>query len=284
VWRSSDDAGGSADGSVPAGGSWASRLLSPNRVATVLRLIGGAALVVSGIVFFLAGQGELAAAANGLLGTVVVLGGVALIAGPWLWRQSQVLAAERRERLLSQQRADVAAHLHDSVLQTLALIQKQADDPRAVAMLARRQERDLRGWLYGSAEPPDESLRAALQHIAVDVEDRHGVPVELVTVGDSDLDERLTALVAATREAVVNAAKHSGADVVDVYAEVEPDLVEVFVRDRGTGFDPDRLPGDRLGVTGSIVGRMRRYGGDARVSSAPGDGTEVRISMRRDLP
>jgi signal transduction histidine kinase/phage shock protein PspC (stress-responsive transcriptional regulator) len=274
VWRTSDE--------PAAGGHGWLRLLDGSRTAVLVRVLTGAALVAVGLVVFLAGQGELAAAANGLLGTFVVLGGVALLAGPWLWRQSQALAAERRERLLSEQRADVAAHLHDSVLQTLALIQQQSEDPKAVAMLARRQERDLRTWLYAREEPAEQSLRAALQRVASDVEDRHGVPVELVTVGDAPLDDRLRVVVAATGEAVVNAAKHSRASAVDVFAEVDPAQVEVFVRDRGVGFDPSQLPPHRQGVAGSIVGRMQRHGGDAKVSSAPGEGTEVRLTMRRE--
>ena len=163
---------------------------------------------------------------------------------------------------------------------TLALIQRQASDPKAVASLARRQERELRSWLYG--ETADETtLRAALDEVAADVENIHGVPVELVTVGDCDLDADLTALVRATREAVVNAAKHSGAPQVDVYAEVDDALVEVFVRDRGQGFDLDAVPEDRLGIRRSIVDRLQRSGGGATIRSAPGEGTEVKLEMRR---
>ncbi len=174
----------------------------------------------------------------------------------------------------------MAAHLHDSVLQTLALIQKQADDPRMVATLARAQERDLRSWLYDDPGRTAHTLAAALRTAAAEVEDSHGVPVELVTVGDRPLGPELEALAMAAREAMVNAAKHSGTDQVDVFAEAMPDGVEVFVRDRGRGFDPSQVPLDRLGVRGSIVDRMRRHGGEAVVRSEPGEGTEIRLALK----
>jgi signal transduction histidine kinase len=173
----------------------------------------------------------------------------------------------------------VAAHLHDSVLQTLALIQKNADDSRAVARLARAQERDLRSWLYGDSAATDTTVAGALRTAAAEVEDSHGVPVEVVTVGDTALVEQVRPLVLAAREAMVNAAKHSGADKVDVYAETTAGQVEVFVRDRGRGFDLDGVPEDRLGMRRSIIDRMQRHGGTAKVRSAPGEGTEVRLSM-----
>jgi signal transduction histidine kinase len=176
-------------------------------------------------------------------------------------------------------RADMAAHLHDSVLQTLALIQRLAEDPRAVTQLARRQERELRTWLYGE-ELSGTTLKAALTTAAAEVEDERGIPVELVVVGDAEPSEAVQALVRAAREALVNAAKHSGADKIDVYAEVTDDLVEVFVRDRGRGFDLDAVPEDRMGVRGSILNRVARHGGKATIRSRPGDGTEVRLEIR----
>ena len=168
---------------------------------------------------------------------------------------------------------------HDSVLQTLALIQKHADDGRTVAKLARAQERDLRGWLYGEDAHPETSVAAALRAAAAEVEDAFGVPVEVVTVGDVAVDEPRRPLVLAAREAMVNAAKHSGAEQVDVFAECTDAQVEVFVRDRGRGFDEASVPEDRLGVRNSIVDRMRRHGGTAAIRTAPGDGTEVRLAM-----
>jgi signal transduction histidine kinase len=172
----------------------------------------------------------------------------------------------------------MAAHLHDSVLQTLALIQRQADDPAAVAQLARKQERELRTWLYGETARAA-SLRSALREIVVDVEGRFPVDVELVCVGDADVDSRVEALVRAVGEAVTNAAKHSGAPRIDVYAEAEEGHVEVFVRDRGKGFDPDVVPPGRMGVRESIMARMERHGGTASIRSEPGHGTEVRVEI-----
>ena len=245
-----------------------------------LRLGLGALLLVGGLVGFLASRGQLAVARAGLLSTVVVVVGLALLSSPWWFALTADLREERRQRIRSQERAEVAAHLHDSVLQTLALIQRAAGSPDEVARLARSQERELRGWLYGS-RAGEGTLSAALAQVAEDVEQAHRLPVEVVVVGDAPLDERLSALVAATREAVVNAARHAGAPVVDVYAEVEPAQVSVFVRDRGTGFDPEAVPADRHGLAGSVVGRMQRHGGSARVRSAPGDGTEVQLALPR---
>jgi signal transduction histidine kinase/phage shock protein PspC (stress-responsive transcriptional regulator) len=247
----------------------------------VLRVLAGAALIGIGYAAFLATEGGYQLAIEGLFGALVLLAGLAIIAGPWLLRLWRELAEERRERILSQERADVAAHLHDSVLQTLALIQKKSDDPRAVVQLARRQERDLRAWLYASTSEADESFRAALTRVAEETEDAHGVPIEVVVVGDTMLDESLVAMLSAAREAMTNAAKHSGADRIDVYAEVEPAEVEMYVRDRGRGWDPSDIPMDRHGVRHSIIDRMERYGGNAEIRSTPGDGTEVRLRLRR---
>ena len=177
----------------------------------------------------------------------------------------------------------MAAHLHDSVLQTLTLMQKRADDPREVASLARRQERELRGWLAAGRSGPDGGgFSAALRAAAEEVEDAHRVKIEVVTVGDADLGEAPAALVAAVREALVNAAKFAAdAGPISVYAEAGPELIEAFVRDRGPGFDPERVPPDRHGVRESIIGRMHRHGGDARIVSVPGSGTEVVLSIGR---
>ena len=205
--------------------------------------------------------------------------GAALVLGPWLLRTNRALRFERAERIRTQERADVAAHLHDSVLQTLALIQRQAGDPQAVSQLARTQERELRRWLFEPADREGLLLGTALKDAAAEVEDAHGVVVELVMVGDCPVGEEFPPLVAATREALLNAAKHSGVQRVDLYGEVGAEGVEIFVRDRGSGFDPAAVPADRLGVRGSIVDRMLRHGGRADVRSQPGDGTEVRLWM-----
>ncbi len=248
--------------------------------AAVLRLGLGALLLLGGLVGFLASRGQLAVARAGLLSTAVVVVGLALLSSPWWFAMTTDLRAERHERIRSQERAEVAAHLHDSVLQTLTLIQKAAAEPVEVQRLARGQERELRAWLYATRAAAG-TLESALGAVGADVEEAHQVPVELVVVGDTALDERVSALVAATREAVVNAAKHSGAASIDVYAEVEPSLVSVFVRDRGCGFDPSSVPEDRHGLSGSVEGRMRRHGGSAVVRSAPGEGTEVRLELPR---
>ncbi|MCW3156991.1 ATP-binding protein [Micropruina sonneratiae] len=215
-----------------------------------------------------------------LLVLALVVGVLLLAAAPWIVRVRRSLAAVREEAMLADARADMAAHLHDSVLQTLALIQRQASDPKAVASLARRQERELRSWLYG--EPTEAAtVKGALVAAAAEVEDDHGVDVEIVVVGDRALDPQTRSLVQAAREAMVNAAKHAGVGKVDVYAELEDEAVEVFVRDRGRGFVLDEIPADRMGVRGSIIERLRRAGGSATIRTAPDEGTEVRLEMTR---
>jgi signal transduction histidine kinase len=217
------------------------------------------------------------------LGTVAIVATMlALLFGPWFVRLGRSLASERAARIREQERADVAAHLHDSVLQTLALIQKRAGDPREVAGLARHQERELRRWVF---ERPgvaaQDSVKTTLERAVAEVEERHGVPVETVVVGDAPLDARLEALVQAAREAMTNAAKFAGCQRIDLYAEVDVAHVEVFVRDRGVGFDPDAIPPDRRGVRDSIIGRMQRHGGHASIRSAAGEGTEVELVVER---
>jgi signal transduction histidine kinase/phage shock protein PspC (stress-responsive transcriptional regulator) len=240
----------------------------------------GAALVVGGALIFLYLNNALAAARDVLLPVLVIFVAAAIILAPWWLRLVRGLAAERAERIRSQERAEVAAHLHDSVLQTLALVQRRADDPREVAALARRQERELRAWLNnGRPAGATDTLAAALEAAATEVEGDHGVPIEVVTVGDAPLDDRGAALVAAAREALVNASKFAGPEAIALYAEVTDGRAEVFVRDRGPGFDPAVVPGDRRGVRESIVGRMERHGGRASVHSTPGHGTEVELVM-----
>ncbi len=251
-------------------------------VASYARLAAGVGLLAAALVLFALQSGPgggLGLAREVVLAGVLGVGGLALMIGPWLFRLTGDLSEERAARVREQERADMAAHLHDSVLQTLALIQKHASESRTVATLARAQERDLRSWLYGEEPPPDTSVASALKAAAAEVEDSHGVPVEVVTVGDAPVSERLRPLVLAAREAMVNAAQHSGADQVDVYAEAGPQATEVFVRDRGRGFDQDQVPDDRLGVRNSILDRMHRHGGTAEVRSTPGTGTEVRLAM-----
>jgi phage shock protein PspC (stress-responsive transcriptional regulator) len=239
----------------------------------------GALLVVGGALTFLWLNGALAPARDVLLAVIVVMLTATVILAPWWLRLVRGLSAERAERIRSQERAEVAAHLHDSVLQTLALVQRRSGDPQAVAQLARRQERELRAWLNGGGPAPGESLAASLEAAAAEVEETHQVPVDVVAVGDAPLDDDARALVAAAREAMVNAAKFAGP--VQLYAEVSEGRAEVFVRDRGPGFDVAAVPADRRGVSESIVGRMQRHGGRAIVHSVPGEGTEVELVIER---
>lgn len=247
--------------------------------ASYLRVIAGVGLVVAAVTIFALGSGELSLARDVWLATLLGIAGLAVVLGPWVFRLASDLGAERAERIRTQERADVAAHLHDSVLQTLALIQKNADHGPTVARLARAQERELRSWLYAGESADAATLTGALREAAARIEDEHGVIVDLVSVGDTGMAEGLRPLVLAAREAMVNAAKHAGTGRVDVYCEVGASHAELFVRDRGAGFDQAQVPADRLGVRHSIVERMERHGGTAVVRSAPGEGTEVRLSM-----
>ena len=254
------------------------------RAGAVSRTGLGVALVVAAGVVFLSVTGALGAARDALLAALVAAVVLGVIFAPWVLRLARSLGAERAERIRTQERAEMAAHLHDSVLQTLALVRKRADDPREVASLARRQERELRAWLARRPAPAGgdgRGLVGALEDVAADVEREHRATVDVVAVGDLGLDERGEALVAAAREAIVNAAKFGGGSDVDVYAEAGPERVQVFVRDRGPGFDPAAVPPDRRGVRESIVGRMARHGGRAQVRSAPGRGTEVELVLER---
>ena len=244
------------------------------------RLVLGAALVVSGGALVLA-RADVTAVRDGLLAVIVTLVGVALITGPWWMRLVTQLSAEREERVRSQARADIAAHLHDSVLQTLALIQRNADSPREVSRLARGQERELRHLLYESQQASGQ-FGELLRTSAAEIEDAYAISVEVVLVGeDAEVDEGLAATGAAAREALVNAAKHAGIESVSLFAEIEDEVVSVFVKDRGAGFVVDEVADDRQGVKGSIVARVERHGGTAAIRSAPGRGTEVELRMPR---
>jgi signal transduction histidine kinase/phage shock protein PspC (stress-responsive transcriptional regulator) len=253
----------------------------PERLRSIYQGGFGIALVVGAVLLFLQANGALSGARDLVLSLVVVAIGLGLVLAPFWLRLVRNINDERAARIRSQERAEVAAHLHDSVLQTLALVQKRADDPRAVATLARRQERELRSWLSGAPEArPDERLADALRAAAAEVEEAHGVPVEVVTVGDRELDDRHRALVAAAREALANAVRHSGSEEpIALFMEVAGGRTEVFVRDRGRGFDVGAVGDDRRGVKESIVGRMARHGGHGAVHSTPGTGTEVELVL-----
>ncbi len=213
-------------------------------------------------------------------GVLIIAGAVALVTAPWWASQLRELDVERQARIRSDERAEVGAHLHDSVLQTLALIQK-ADDPARMVALARRQERELRSWIDRGAGAAADSFRSGLDRIADDVEDRHGTRLDVVVVGgDRPYDDAVDGVLSAVGEAAVNAAKHAGVDTVDVFADLsDPTRLEVFVRDTGVGFDPDEVDPSRLGIRSSIIGRLERLGGSAAIHTAPGEGTEVELVL-----
>ncbi|GAB3624406.1 ATP-binding protein [Mariniluteicoccus endophyticus] len=278
VWRTADTAGERRE--KVDGPAWLAPFVARGRVLTIARMVLGMALVGAAVSMVIASQAGVEELPRVLGMTGLALAGIGLVVAPWAYRSRQALQVAREDKVRADERADMAAHLHDSVLQTLALIQRQSTDAKAVATLARRQERELRTWLYGDVIK-EETFKAALTAAAADVEDERDVPIEVVCVGDGPMDEKAEATVRAAREAMVNAAKHSGAPRISVYAEVDDDRIEVFVKDRGKGFDMADIADDRMGVKGSILGRMERHGGSARIRSAPADGTEVRLEMER---
>ncbi|MFZ2510690.1 MAG: PspC domain-containing protein [Gordonia sp. (in: high G+C Gram-positive bacteria)] len=256
---------------------------------TWLRILAGAVLVIGGLVVLVVAGNSLGGVNTTILAVGATLVGVVLLTVPLWMRMIRTLDAERAARIRTAEREEIASHLHDSVLQTLALIQKQAGDPEVVARLARRQERELRTWLFGDPAQRRESFAAAIAALAAEVEEFYGTEIDAVTVGDTTPEElrdetwarSASALIGATREALVNAAKHSGAQKVDLYAEVLDDRVEVFVRDRGRGFDLDSVDDDRQGIAGSIRARMERVGGESELRSTPGRGTNVTLRLPR---
>ena len=263
---------------VPAGTTHPS-----SRFGDLYSGVFGVLLVIGAALLFLSSNHILGGVRDAALTAVVVVVALALVLAPFLWRLGRNLALERAERIRSQERAELAAHLHDSVLQTLTLMQKRAGDPREVAALARRQERELRDWLGSDGRRfTERSFAGALRSAAEQIEDDHRVAVEVVVVGDCEVSEPAEAVLGAAREALLNAAKHAGEPgPIRVYAEVEDERIETFIRDRGPGFEPAAVSGDRRGVRESIVGRMERAGGRAEIHSIPGEGTEVGLSIRR---
>jgi signal transduction histidine kinase len=297
---------GGRAGAAGTGGGGRRERLRPLFVAV------GVSLVLIGGFATLAALGDLNSIGRSAAGAAVLVAGAVLLFGPWMARLARNLTDERRQRIRSEERSEMAAHLHDGVLQTLALIQKRAGDDKAVRSLARRQERELRSWLYGArgfggvpqdlngqadasfggsrrsvgGTPPipPGTVATLLRRELDDVEDHYAVRFDAVLVGDAPLDECGRALVAAGREAALNAARHAGVDTVDVYLEVEPDRVSLYVRDRGRGFDPAAVPTDRRGVADSISARVKRHGGTAEIRSAPGEGAEVELTVPRAAP
>jgi signal transduction histidine kinase/phage shock protein PspC (stress-responsive transcriptional regulator) len=266
---------------LPPDAAAAVAVLVGTRRGALARIVAGIACVVVGLAAVVVSVDSWRALRGTFVATFAVIIGVALVVGPGVSRLVHALVAERRERIRADERAEVAAHLHDSVLQTLALVQRRADQPREVVRLARIQERELRAWLLSGDDPATSagaSLGAALEELAASIEAEQGVPVEVVRVRDCGI-EGTEPLRAAAREAILNAARHSGAAIVSVYLEVEPEQATIFVRDRGRGFDPEAVPADRGGISHSIVGRMTRAGGRAAARSVPNEGTEVELVL-----
>jgi signal transduction histidine kinase len=257
-----------------------------NRRYAALRVGGGLVLLIAGLGFLLATNMSMDAARDAIVASVVVVAGLFLMLGPWVIRLVYVAGDERDLRIRADERAELAAHLHDSVLQTLTLMQKQAADPEAMAMLARRQERELRRWLYGPGQDDHDTPTGfvnELDAMVAGVEDQHRIRIDAVTVGDTTIDPALQSTVAAAKEALVNAARFSDERQISLYAQVDDEAAEVFVRDRGRGFDRSVVPDDRHGIRQSIEGRMRRAGGHAEVKSEPGAGTEVHLHLPRGV-
>lgn len=244
-----------------------------------LRLLFGVALLIGGLAVFAANVGPLYEIGPVVLSVALTGIGIFVAFGPWVARLASDLGTERRERIRQEERAEMAAHLHDSVLQTLALIQR-SDDPARMSILARHQETELRDWLFGNAplEGAD-LLSTALKDAARKVEADHQVPVDVVVVGDHTLNESTRALLGAANEAMVNAAKHSGAERISLYFEAENGSLAVYVTDQGRGFQPAGVAGDRRGIAESIRARVERAGGEAHIDSEPGEGTEVILRM-----
>ncbi len=241
---------------------------------------GGGSLFVPGIVLAIAGAVVMLdhlGSSRAFIGPGALAGALALVLVPWVWQ----LSRERGERIRLEERAEIAARIHDSVLQTLALVQRDAGDEKRVRGLARRQERELRRWLYGRGYGNADTFAGALADAVADIEDAHAVRIELATAGDAPLDEPLTQLVLAAREAMANAAKHAQTEEIAVYAEAGPDAVTVFVRDRGVGFDRAAVGPDRRGLADSVEARLQRAGGSATIASTPGEGTEIELRMPR---
>ncbi len=251
----------------------------------IVRVVVGIAIAACGIGLLVRGH-TTSAALRPVGGAALVVAATVVIFGPWWLHLVRDLLVERQARVRAEERAQMAAHVHDSVLQTLALIQRFAGEPHDVVRLARAQERELRSWLF-EGKPPGAIgedatvLSEGVGHLQRQVEADHGIAVQVVLVGDCELDDALRALLEAAKEATVNAAKWSGVDQVSFYAEVEADTVMLYVRDRGKGFDPDAVPEGRQGIAQSIKARVARFGGSAVIRSAPGEGAEVQLSMPR---
>ncbi|WP_333620053.1 ATP-binding protein [Dietzia sp.] len=287
VWQAFDSAGAATEDGDSSSGSVLSRLRG-DRFA-LFRLGGGVVLVVLGLAVILFREVNLAEMGSAVLAVLVTLGGIALLTVPLWMRMIRTVESERAEKARERERANIASHLHDSVLQTLALIQKRSGDSAEVTRLARRQERELRQWLFEAGERrrnDPTSVAAGVERVCEEIEDNYGLAVSQVVVGgDIPFGEHEEAALAAAREALVNVAKHAEVEHADVYCEILDDgVVELFVRDRGVGFDPGAVPEDRKGLALSIRERVESYGGSVRVRSRIGNGTEIAIRMPRSAP
>lgn len=254
---------------------------SPPAVRRLVQIVSGLALLIAGVASLADLTGGLGSVGASLSAIAVVIGGLAMFGAPALGRILRDLDEERSLRIREDELARVSAHLHDSVLQSLVLIQR-SDDPRRMAHLARRQERELRAWLYGDTPIGDPTtLHAAIEKLTTALETDHEIRIEAIIVGDQPLDDTSRTMIAALREAIVNAARHAEVDRIDVFVEADDAELTGFVRDTGAGFDPESIPADRHGINGSIVARVQRAGGTATVESNVGNGTEVEIRLPR---
>ncbi|MTD91699.1 ATP-binding protein [Corynebacterium hiratae] len=249
-----------------------------NTPVGLVAVAAGAVLVIGGVV--VAAVTWESGSGSAILATALTLVGFGALVVPLVLKLWRSLSQEQAAKAVSEERAEIAARLHDSVLQTLALIQKRAGDPREVTRLARAQERELRAWLFDAPSAAPTTCFGALEAACGEVEDLFDMRVSAVTVGeDTELTDSAKLLIQAAREAMVNAGKHAGVDVVDVYAELLAGELSIFVRDRGVGFDVEDIPADRHGIRDSIRARVEGSGGRVRISSTPGEGTEVELAV-----
>ena len=278
LWARSDDTERSHWLSLH-GRDRAAHTLTPQ--ASLPRRVVGAVLVLAGIVALLVGNVGIGDIGGAVVAFVVAVFGVTLLLGPAIARLLQQNVAERRGRIRTEERADIAAHLHDSVLHTLALIQR-SDSPQEMATLARSQERELRAWLQGRTTTGQAAtVAAALEDVAARIEAAEHVALDLVVVGDAAMDAQGQAMIGAIGEAAINAARHAGVGEVSVYVEIEPEAITAYVRDEGTGFEPATVSPDRHGIAQSIRGRIERQGGTVVIDTVPGEGTEITLMVPR---
>ncbi|MDR6938631.1 PspC domain-containing protein [Arcanobacterium hippocoleae] len=277
-----------------------------NAARKVVAVIGGGICVVGAVILVLeiAPRNPFFLSLTIALITVITL---CLVFYPAVLRLKFSLRETAAQKARESVRADMAAHLHDSVLQSLALIRARADDADAVRTLARLQEQDLRKYLYSERQNEDTSTAALLREIAQELERRYQKEINTVITGDCKPDTSVRAVLAATREAITNACKYGGEKEVSLYAELRQTMagqksgetvqqahlavqkdhlilrqsIEVWIRDRGPGFDPHTIAPDRAGIRDSIIGRLRRIGGSAEIRSPlQSGGTEVHLKYQ----